>query len=117
VRLLPIHFRPTFDKWRDQVCRGVSLHVTDADQFRPLRTSIALLHDISRQWSSDFWWLDPPYEYETEKPPIDIIYGSAKLRETLDTSGAIDALCKIDVEDWSQRTEDFQIYQRDGRFQ
>ena len=30
-----------------------------------------------------FEWRPPPYEYEYVKPPIDVLYGSAQLREGL----------------------------------
>ena len=35
---------------------------------------------------------EPPYEYEHDKEPIDILYGSDQLRLTLDAAGDVDAL-------------------------
>jgi uncharacterized protein YbbC (DUF1343 family) len=29
-------------------------------------------------------WRDPPYEYETVKPPIDILYGTDRLRRGIE---------------------------------
>ena len=29
-------------------------------------------------------WRDPPYEYEHTRPPIDILYGSDRLRRAID---------------------------------
>ncbi|TWU17779.1 hypothetical protein Pla52o_49940 [Novipirellula galeiformis] len=110
VHFLPLYFRPTFDKWRDQLCGGVSIHITDAERFRSLKTSIAILSVIQQHWPNDFRWLDPPYEYETRKPPIDIIYGSNKLREGLGSGQTVDGLTEVDVTAWNQRTFEFQIY-------
>ncbi len=110
VRFLPIHFRPSFDKWAGQLCRGVTIHVTDKDRFRAVNTSIAILHVVSRRWPSAFQWLDPPYEYETEKPPIDIIFGNQRLRESIASADAINELTELDITAWSQRTTAVQIY-------
>jgi uncharacterized protein YbbC (DUF1343 family) len=110
VRFLPIQFRPSFDKWQGELCRGVSIHVTDTERFRPVKTSIAILHVVSQRWPSDFKWLDPPYEYETEKPPIDIIFGSPLLRECIGSPDAINNLSQVDVSAWSRRTAGIQLY-------
>ena len=36
-----------------------------------------------------FAWRQPPYEYEHDKEPIDILYGSDQLRTTLDSGGDV----------------------------
>lgn len=83
VTFLPIRFRPTFDKWSGQVCEGLSLQVTDATVFRPYATSVEIISQVARLYPNDFRWIDPPYEYETKLPPIDIISGSDALRTSL----------------------------------
>jgi uncharacterized protein YbbC (DUF1343 family) len=110
VRFLPVYFCPTFDKWRDQRCGGVSIHVTDLERFRSFATSIAVLQAVHRQWPDDFRWLDPPYEYETVKPPIDIIYGSRKLRQCLGSAESSRTLAEVDIDAWSERIEAARIY-------
>ena len=40
--------------------------------------------EFRRQDPARFAWREPPYEYEHEKQPIDILYGSDRLRSTLD---------------------------------
>jgi uncharacterized protein YbbC (DUF1343 family) len=115
VLFRPVRFLPTFDKWAGQTCEGVALHVTDAGRFRPYRTSAAILAATRRLWPTDFAWLDPPYEYETEKPPIDIIAGGARLREAIDAGqcrdpGSLDRLTALDEQAWRQRTQDVRLY-------
>ncbi|MDG2221575.1 MAG: DUF1343 domain-containing protein, partial [Rubripirellula sp.] len=80
VRVLPACFRPTFDKWAGELCGGVSLHVIGPDRFRSFPMTIRMLAEIKRLYPSGFRWLDPPYEYELEKQPIDILYGNDQLR-------------------------------------
>ncbi len=80
VRFRPVGFRPTFHKHAGQVCGGCQIHVTDRRTFRPVLTAIALLEACVRQDPTRFAWRPPPYEYEKEKLPIDIIAGTDELR-------------------------------------
>ena len=91
----PCHFEPTFQKHAGKVCGGAQLHVVDRARFFPARTAVAVLIAARAQTEGQLW-RDPPYEYEEEKPPIDILSGSGELREAID-AGADLATC---VEPW-----------------
>jgi uncharacterized protein YbbC (DUF1343 family) len=80
VKLRPIYFRPTFDKWKGVRCGGLAWHWNRASLVRSYEMTIRILVGIWRRWPNEFAWLDPPYEYEYEKPPIDILSGSPTLR-------------------------------------
>jgi uncharacterized protein YbbC (DUF1343 family) len=84
VAFRPLWFQPTFQKHAGDVCGGVQLHITDRDAFRPVLTYMTLLADIHRLWPDTFTWRRPPYEYEHEKLPIDILAGGSGLREAVD---------------------------------
>lgn len=84
VRFRPIQFEPTFNKHARTLCEGVFLHVTDRHTFDPVLTFVALLQETIRQAGSDFRWNPPPYEYEYEKLPIDILAGNAWLRQAIE---------------------------------
>lgn len=43
VRFVPVRFRPSSSKYADESCGGVSILITDRDQFQPLRTGIQLM--------------------------------------------------------------------------
>jgi uncharacterized protein YbbC (DUF1343 family) len=58
--------------------------VTDRRAFRPVLTAVALLAAIRRLGPERFAWREPPYEYETIKMPIDILYGSDELRTKME---------------------------------
>lgn len=96
-------FEPTFQKHARQTCGGCQLHVTDRSAFRPVRTAIELMTGFRHQDPERFAWREPPYEYEHDKQPIDILYGSARLRTTLDGVGSVDAL----VASWAPEEEAF----------
>ena len=111
----PIRFRPTFQKWADRSCGGVFLHVTDANLYRPVRVTAALLACVRRLWPGDFAWLQPPYEYEPEKMPIDILAGTSALREAIDAGAAPDeaaATLQLDDDSWWREVQPFLLYSR-----
>ncbi|MFP4013552.1 MAG: exo-beta-N-acetylmuramidase NamZ domain-containing protein [Chitinispirillaceae bacterium] len=76
-------FIPTFQKWKGEFCAGLQIHITDARTFRPVQTSVALLSAILKTASDEFQFKDPPYEYEYEKMPFDILAGDTRLRDAL----------------------------------
>ena len=84
VHLRPAEFRPTFQKHAGQTCGGCQIHVVDRATFRPVQTAVALLQICRRLVPDRFAWRQPPYEYETVIPPIDILSGSDRLRRQLD---------------------------------
>lgn len=92
VKFRPITFEPTFHKFAKQVCEGAFIHVLDRRAFRPVLTATAILHQILLDYGNQFKWLDPPYEYEEIKMPIDILFGNAWLRESLETGRPLDEL-------------------------
>jgi uncharacterized protein YbbC (DUF1343 family) len=79
-RLPGIHFRaaafePGFQKYAGQICRGAQLHVTNRNEFKPVRTALEILRVVRDTYPRDFSWKQPPYEYEHDKLPIEILCG------------------------------------------
>jgi uncharacterized protein YbbC (DUF1343 family) len=90
--LLEVSFRPTFHKWKERLCRGFMIHVQDPRRFRPYLFAIALLSSIITVHGDHFSWRDPPYEYEHERMPIDLILGDKTLREEIEDGLDLDEL-------------------------
>jgi uncharacterized protein YbbC (DUF1343 family) len=84
ARFRPVHFEPTFHKFSGQTCGGCQLHVTDRDRFRPVLASVAWMRALREQAPARFTWRQPPYEYEHDKMPIDILAGSDRLRHQIE---------------------------------
>lgn len=82
--LRPLCFEPTSGKWMGQKCVGFQIHVTDAFTFRPYRTSLALLQALYRLYPGNFAYKEPPYEYEFERLPMDLILGDRRVREAVE---------------------------------
>jgi uncharacterized protein YbbC (DUF1343 family) len=88
VYFRPAVFEPTFQKHAKTACGGCQIHVTDRAAFRPVLTGAALLHQFRRFDPVKFAWRQPPYEYEHDKLPIDILAGSSTLREQIESGVA-----------------------------
>ena len=75
------------------------MHVTDPDAFEPVRTAVEILIAARELAPHDMAWGQPPYEYEETHPPIDILWGSAALREGVDAGAAAnEILSGVDAE-------------------
>lgn len=102
-------FRPTFQKHAHQSCGGVQLHVTDRAAFEPVISGIAVVKMIHDLYPDDFKWKLPPYEYEYEKNPFDVIAGTSALREAFERGDSIDEI----EGSWQQPLAEFKTV-RDG---
>ena len=106
-------FEPTFQKHARQTCGGCQIHVLDRTAFAPVRTAVELIAEFNRQDPVKFAWREPPYQYEREKPPIDILYGSAKLRMAVESGLGADALADTwaaDEEAFRRQREKYLMY-------
>jgi uncharacterized protein YbbC (DUF1343 family) len=81
----PAVFEPTFQKHAKQSCGGCQIHVTDRGAFRPVLTGVALIAMFRTSQPRKFEWRQPPYEYEREKLPVDILAGSDLLRRQIES--------------------------------
>ncbi|WP_028583341.1 exo-beta-N-acetylmuramidase NamZ family protein [Desulfogranum mediterraneum] len=102
--LRPLVFEPTSGKWAGQGCVGFQLHVSDQRRFKPYRTSLILLQALLRLYPQDFSYKEPPYEYEYERLPMDMIIGSEGIRRALEEGVAVSELERS----WQQGLNDFE---------
>jgi uncharacterized protein YbbC (DUF1343 family) len=77
-------FRPTFNKWKGDRCAGFIIHIVDPLLYRPYLMSLALIQATLMTHGSHFQWKSPPYEYEYDRNPIDLIIGDSSLRLQLE---------------------------------
>jgi len=93
----PLYFQPTFHKHAGRLCGGIQIHVIDRNRFRSFKTGVAIIKAVHDLYPDEFRWKEPPYEYETEKLPIDIIAGTERLRELIESGESLKVM-----EDWWQ---------------
>jgi uncharacterized protein YbbC (DUF1343 family) len=111
--LQSISFRPTFNKWQGELCRGFFIRVINPGTFRPYRLSLALLASILTDYRRDFAWREPPYEYEYSRPPIDLILGDSSLRESLERSvelSSMESSWEAELSGYLEWREPFLLY-------
>jgi uncharacterized protein YbbC (DUF1343 family) len=94
VTVRPCHFEPTFQKHAGRMCGGGQIHVSDVASFRSVHTAVAILVAVKALAPDAFEWRSPPYEYETVKPPIDILWGSDALRRAIDRGESAESICE-----------------------
>jgi uncharacterized protein YbbC (DUF1343 family) len=89
VHFRPAAFEPTFQKHAKETCGGCQIHVLDRATFRPVLTGAALIVTFRQFNQERFAWRQPPYEYEHEQLPIDILAGSPMLRGQVEAGTGI----------------------------
>ena len=80
VHFRPCVFVPTFQKHGGKACGGVQIHVIDREAFEPVITGVAIVKTAFDMYGENFRWKDPPYEYEYDRNPFDLIAGTPALR-------------------------------------
>ena len=104
----PMYFQPTFQKYAGRLCGGAQIHVVNRKKFRPFKTGVAILKAAHDLYPEHFAWKRPPYEYETNKMPIDILAGTDKLRIDIEAGEDLER-----VEEWWN--EECEKFNRDVR--
>ena len=113
VRFRPAQFIPTFHKWAGEVCGGVQIHVTDRRRFRPFRTGVAAIAVARRLAPAEFRWKEPPYEFEHTRLPIDILFGTDRIRTQIEGGTdlpVIEATWRTALPLYTRRRRAFMIY-------
>ena len=113
VGLEGVHFRgltfePTFQKHARTTCGGCQIHVTSRAKFLPVKACVSLLRECFRSAPDRFQWRDPPYEYENDKMPIDILAGSPALRQQIENQVPLEEI----VASWRPGIGEFEEIRR-----
>jgi uncharacterized protein YbbC (DUF1343 family) len=97
-------FIPTFHKFAGELCFGMQVHITDINQFKPVETSLEIFDAIIETSGPDALKFKlPPYEYEKNLMPFDILSGDSVMREVLISRKNL----RIEKERWSDEIVEF----------
>lgn len=96
-------FMPTFQKHGGKACGGVQIHVTDRATFEPVSSGVAVVKTAHDLYGDEFKWKEPPYEYEYERNPFDVIAGTTELRAQIVRGDSLDSI----VESWQPDLDKF----------
>jgi uncharacterized protein YbbC (DUF1343 family) len=111
VILRPAVFEPTSSKWQDSACRGFQIHVTEPRRFAPYATTLRLLQASLRHHPTEFAWRPPPYEYEFEKLPIDLLIGDPIVRQRIEQMEPVEHIERS----WRRELVEFEEMSRECR--
>ena len=113
VRFRPHFFLPTFHKHMGKVCGGVELHVMNRWEFEPYRTGLWCVKVARDMDPEKFDWRREEYEFVTDRLAIDLLAGSARYREMVESGSDIDewvAEWEDELREFAQRRERFLMY-------
>ncbi len=113
ARFRPIHYIPTFHKWNGSMIGGVQIHILDRHAFKPFLVGLALLMAYREFGRGQFRWKEPPYEYEHDKLPIDILFGTDKIRKEIERGESLDQIeagWQKELEAFRQKREKYLLY-------
>jgi len=113
VHFRPVYFMPTFHKWSHKLIGGVQLHVLDRSLFRPFRTGLALIKCYREMGENQFQWKLPPYEYEYDKVPFDILCGTDQIRKQIENGASLDEMeqfCNTSLQSFREIRENYLLY-------
>lgn len=97
-------FIPTFHKFCGEHCKGIQIHITDVHNYKPVEAALEIFDAIIETSPEDsLKFKDPPYEYEYNLMPFDILSGDSCMRETLLNRLSL----KTEKERWQSEIEEF----------
>lgn len=102
-------FMPTFQKHGGKACGGVQIQVTDRAAFEPVSAGVAIVKTAHDLYDGAFRWKEPPYEYELERNPFDVIAGTTELRKQIEQGDSLGSI----VESWQPELEKFRKVRND----
>jgi uncharacterized protein YbbC (DUF1343 family) len=118
IRFRPHYFLPTFQKHAGKVCGGAELHVTNRNEFEPYRTGLWIVKVARDMNPEKFDWRRETYEFVSDRLAIDLLAGSARYRELVESGGNIDEW----VREWEEplcgftnAREEFLLYGTNAR--
>ncbi len=113
ILLRPAVFEPVANKWQHRHCHGFQIHVIDRSRYTPYLTTLKLLQAIMINQGDCFEWKPPPYEYEFEKQPFDLITGSREIRQYLEKGEnlvQVAAAWRKDLERFNKIRQQYYLY-------
>ncbi len=85
VRFRPINFQPSGNKYANETCGGVQVHVTDREAATPLIVGLELVKTIRALYPNQFQW---------NVRHFDILSGSSHARESIEANESAAAIYK-----------------------
>lgn len=97
--LRPLTFEPTFQKHARVPCGGVQVHVHDRSVFRSYPAYLRLIAAaLGQAPEGQAPWRTEEYEYETERPAIDLLTGGPEYRQAVNAGRPLEPILADEAE-------------------
>jgi len=113
IHLRPVCFEPTSNKWKERPCNGFQIHITNPELYHPYRLTLHLIQMMLLHHPDAFEWKKPPYEYEYDRWPIDLLIGDQRLRyrlERFESIHEIEASWQKDLNQFKAASKNYYLY-------
>lgn len=106
----PVSFKPTYQKFEDEMCYGVQLHIVDRETIEPLKSMIYLLLDIANMYPENFEFRE---KTPSGKSFFDLLAGNGELRKMIGNGNVEDYFKEADKDltDFEKRIEPYLLYE------
>jgi uncharacterized protein YbbC (DUF1343 family) len=104
VILRPIYFIPMWNKYKGKKCGGFQIHLIDRKKFKPFKTFIEIIKILKNTYPEKFEWKKPPYEFEKNKIPFDLLVGNSWIRKMIEENRDYEEI----EEKWREKLNEYE---------
>jgi uncharacterized protein YbbC (DUF1343 family) len=104
------YFTPGYDRYKDECCSGIQIHVIDRNIYRPVLTGLAIITALRSLYPNDFTFLQPN---DDGRCHFDLLAGSSALREQIEAGVStkdILGACESGIFVFRDKVQDIHLY-------
>lgn len=109
----PIYFKPEFSKFAGEICKGLLVLPQNPNEFKSFRAFYEIIRMIYHRYPEQFSWKLPPYEFEYQRLPIDMICGSDFIRTSIEKNlkfSEIEPTIDIEIQNFKEDVVEHLLY-------
>ncbi len=113
VILKPAYLKPLWNKYKGKICGGFEIYIKNKKKFKPFKTAIEIIRILKNIYPEKFEWKKPPYEFEKNKMPFDLLSGNSYIREMIEKNfdyEEIEEKWKKDLKGYKEEIREFFLY-------
>ncbi len=110
--LREVEFVPTFGKWEGVLCHGVHIMLTNPARLKAFRLGVCLIAAAMEIGQDNFAWKSPPYEYEYETLPMEVIFGAKDFYDHIKAPHYDEAYFSRGINEYIDRSKEILLYPR-----
>lgn len=112
VTFREVSFKPMFQKFKNEICNGVEVHIRNYKELKPLKIYLTLIYEIYHLFS-DFKWRTKDYEFVKNPIAIDLLLGSDIPRKMIEEGKSVEQIYNFITKqesDYEKNIKKYKIY-------